>query len=96
MTPAALELALKKQRLQLASASLRADFSRHAGGLRPIFHGADLAVDAAHWLYRRPQIVVGIVTALLVARPSRAFRWARRAFMGWQTWRQVRGLLARP
>jgi hypothetical protein len=35
MNPAVLELALKKQRLQIAGDALRADFARHANGLRP-------------------------------------------------------------
>ena len=93
MNPAVLELALKKQRLQIQGESLRSDFGRHAGGLRPIFAGADLTVDAAHWLRAHPQIVVATTVALLVAKPSRVWRWGRRAFVGWQTWRQLRSLI---
>ncbi len=93
MNPAVLELALKKQRLQIAGDALRADFARHANGLRPALAGADLAVDGAHWLWRHPQIVAGVSVALLVAKPSRAWRWARRAFFGWQTWRKLQALL---
>ncbi|MBI5898044.1 MAG: YqjK-like family protein [Rhodocyclales bacterium] len=93
MNPAVIELALEKQRLQLAGDALRADFSRHANGLQPTLAGADLAVAGAHWLWRHPQIVAGVGVALLVAKPSRAWRWARRAFFGWQTWRRLQGLL---
>ena len=84
MNAAALELALKKQRLQIASDALRHDFGRHAAGLRPLFSGADLATEGVRWARRNPQIVVGAGVALLVARPKRAWRWARRAFFGWQ------------
>jgi hypothetical protein len=58
MNPTTLELALKKQRLQIASEGLRGDFGRHAAGLMPIFSGADFAVDGARWMRRNPQIVI--------------------------------------
>ena len=93
MNPAVLELALKKQRLQLQGETLRSDFGRQASGLRPAFAGADLAVDAAHWLRAHPQIVVATTVALLVAKPSRVWRWGRRAFVGWQAWRKVRDFI---
>lgn len=93
MNPVALELALKKQRLQIAGETLRADFGRHAGGLRPACAGADLAVDAVCWLRDRPQILVATTVALLVAKPSRVWRWGRRAVLGWQAWRKLRGLI---
>ena len=93
MNAAALELALKKQRLQIASDALRHDFGRHAAGLRPLFSGADLATEGVRWARRNPQIVVGAGVALLVARPKRAWRWARRAFFGWQAWRKLRQFL---
>ncbi|MDP1735676.1 MAG: YqjK-like family protein [Sulfuritalea sp.] len=95
MNPTTLELALKKQRLQIASDALRADFGRYAAGLAPAFTGADLAVDAAHWLRRHPQVVMGAAVALVVARPKRVWRWARRAFFGWQAWRKLSDLLER-
>jgi hypothetical protein len=90
MNGTALELALKKQRLQIASEALRGDFGRHAAGLRPLFSGADFAVDGVRWARRNPQIVIAATVALLVARPKRAWRWARRAFFGWQAWRRFR------
>ena len=95
MNPATLELALKKQRLQIASQSLRADFGDHASGLKPLFTGADYAVEAARWVRHNPQVVVATVVALVVIRPKGAWRWARRAFVGWQVWQKVRNLAER-
>lgn len=96
MNPTALELALKKQRLQITSGTLRADFGRYAGGLAPAFSGADYALEGARWVRRHPQFVVAAAVALVVARPKRAWRWARRAFVGWQAWRKLRDWLERP
>lgn len=93
MSAVTLELALKKQRLQIAAEGLRADFGRHAAGLAPVFVAADCAADGARWLRRHPQFVIAACVALVVARPSRAWRWARRAFVGWQAWRKVQSFL---
>lgn len=95
MNSATLELALKKQRLLIASESLRTDFGRYAAGLAPVFAGADCAVEGARWMRRNPQIVVAAAVALLVIRPQRAWRWARRAFIGWQAWSQLREFMER-
>ena len=95
MNPGMLELALRKQRLQIASESLRADFGDYAAGLRPVFTGADYVVDGARWLYRNPQVVIATAVALVVIRPKSAWRWARRAFVGWQVWQKVRNLAER-
>lgn len=93
MNPTTLELALKKQRLLMASQSLRAEFGRCAMGLTPVFSGADMAVEGARWLRRNPELVAATAVALLVIRPRRAWRWARRAFVGWQAWRKLRNLI---
>jgi len=85
-----IELALKKQRLQIASESLRSEFALCAAGLAPAFAAADCAVEGGRWLRRNPELVVAAMVALVVIRPRRAWRWARRAFIGWQAWRKLR------
>ena len=96
MNSIALELALKKQRLQIASETLRAEFGLYATGLTPAFNGADTAVEGARWLRRNPQLVVAAGVALVVIQPKRAWRWARRAFVGWQVWRKLHDVLDLP
>ncbi len=93
MNPTTLELALRKQRLQIASETLRAEFGDHASGLKPLFTGADYAVEGARWVRRNPQVVVATMVALVVIRPKSAWRLARRAFVGWQVWRKFRDLV---
>jgi hypothetical protein len=90
-----LKLALKKQRLQIASETLRAEFGLHAAGLTPAFSGADSVVEGARWLRRHPELVVAAGVALVVIRPKRAWRWARRALIGWQAWRKLSNFLER-
>ena len=96
MSSKSLELALKKQRLQIASEGLRTDFGDYAAGLRPVFTGADSAVEGARWLRRKPEFVVAAIVALVVIRPRSAWRWARRAFAGWQAWQKLRDLMQQP
>ncbi len=95
MNSATLELALKKQRLQIASEGLRSAFGDYASGLRPLFAGADYAVEGVRWMRRNPEVVVAGAAVLIVVRPKSAWRWARRAFVGWQVWQKVRNLAER-
>ncbi len=88
-----LDLALKKQRLQLVAASLRTDIARHGSGLAPVFKAADRVVDGTVWVRHHPQVLVAAAVALAVAKPKRAWRWGRRAFIGWQTWRRLQDFL---
>jgi hypothetical protein len=85
-----LELALRKQRVQLASERLRNGFINHLDGVSPVFHTAGRLRDGALWLGKHPQVFIAIGMAFIVARPKRAFGWARRAFIGWQVWRRLR------
>ncbi len=95
MAPRIIELALKKQRLQIASEGLRADFSRCASGLMPVFISADMAVVGAHWVRRNREIVVAVGVALLIIRPRSVIGWARRGFILWRVWRDFRNFLER-
>jgi len=90
-----IELALKRQRLQIASDGLRADFGLCASGLAPAFVGADMAVVGAQWVRRNRELVVAIGVALAVIRPRSALGWARRAFVLWRVWRDFRNFLER-
>lgn len=93
MNAAMLELALKKQRLQIAGESLRTDFERYAAGLAPAFTGANRAIAVSQWVHRHPQFFVAAGIAFAIARPKRAWRWTRRAFVAWRAWRKLHGFL---
>lgn len=94
MDPKTLELALRKQGVQLASERLRNELINHLDGISPILHTADRLRDGARWLRKHPQIFIAVGMAFIVARPRRALGWTRRAFIGWQVWRRLRGISA--
>lgn len=93
MSPRLIDLALKKQRLQLKSAALRAEWVTCASVLKPLCAGADRVRDAGTWLGRHPGLLVGVGVALLVARPRMVFRWLRRSVVVFGVWQRVRGWL---
>ncbi|MCF8179311.1 MAG: YqjK-like family protein [Sulfuritalea sp.] len=94
MNSPAVEFALKKQRLQIASERLREDIGHYADGLSPIFSAGDYLVQGAHWVRRNPQLLVAAGVTLIVVRPKAIWRLTRRAFFTWQVWRKLNELLA--
>jgi hypothetical protein len=90
-----LALALKKQRLQLKSATLREQWIGHAAGFQPLCNGVDRVGDGVRWLRGHPQALIATGVALLVARPRVMLRWARRGFVAWQAWRKGKDWLSR-
>jgi hypothetical protein len=48
---------------------------------------ADRCLAALDFVLSRPPLLAAAVTLLVVARPRRAFTWARRAFGAWRTYR---------
>ncbi|HTY99133.1 MAG TPA: YqjK family protein [Rhodocyclaceae bacterium] len=89
MNPARLELALKKQRLQLQSATQRQDFARHAAALAPALGLADRARAGAAWLRRHPELPVAAAAALVVLRPHTVWRWLSRGVFAWRAARSA-------
>jgi hypothetical protein len=94
MNPKLVELALRKQRLQLRSAEERDALVRHAQALTPVFRGVDRVVDGVRWARDNAPILSGIGIFVLVARPRAAIRWLRRGWMGWQLVRRARNLVS--
>jgi YqjK-like protein len=90
MAAPAIELALKKQRLQLKSAELRDQWTACAATLKPLCAGADRVRDVGAWLRRHPELPVAAGVALVVARPRALFRWLRRGVSVLLVWRRLR------
>ncbi len=94
MSPELVELALRKQRLQLRSADQRAALVHHARGFTPVLRGIDRIVDGVQWARDNAPILSGAAIFLFVARPRTALRWARRGWVGWQLARRFRNLVS--
>jgi hypothetical protein len=88
-----LELALKKQRLQLKAATQRQQVAHHLQIWSPAFGAADRVGTAMRWAKSHPEWLVGAGVILLVARPRAVLRWARRGFFFWQSLRRIRGAM---
>jgi hypothetical protein len=85
-----LERALKKQRLILRSAELRAALAEDGEPLLPLFAAGDYVAEGVAWLKARPRWLVAGLVAFVVARPSRLLRWGRRGFFLWRAVRRLR------
>ena len=92
MSPREVELALKKQRLQMRSAELRDTFAGYAATWAPVFAVGDKVQAGWIWLRRHPALPVATLVAVLVARPRSVFRWVKRGYIAWQALRKLNGL----
>lgn len=89
MSPQLVELALRKQRLQIRSAALRETWASNVGGIAPLFSAADGIRRAAFWVRSHPLFLVAAGVALVVARPRAVFRWAQRGALTYRLWRML-------
>lgn len=88
-----LQLALKKQRLQLRSAQLRRTLANNMAGLAPAASIADVGMAGVRWLRGHPQWAVGAATALMVLRPRRTLWLGMRLWGLARLFRRVRPFL---
>lgn len=84
-----LELALRKQRLQLVCGQLRDDFADHAAAFEPLLVAGDKLRTGVQWLRRHPEVGVAAGVVLLVVRPRALGRWLRRGIVGWAAVRRT-------
>ena len=91
-----IDLARRRQRLQLRSAEQRAAFAHHAAGLAPAFTAVDAVRQSMVTLREHPEWLIGAAALFLIVRPRAIYRWARRAFVIWRAIRAVREWLAKP
>jgi hypothetical protein len=93
MNPKVIELALKKQRLQLQAAAQRVMIMQALESAAPAFGAAEKVRAGLRWAKSHPEWLAGIGVALLVARPRAFFRWARRGFFLWRSLRRLGGVI---
>ena len=93
MNARVLELATRRGVLKARIEAQRASLAEHAQPLERALERGDAVMRGVNWLKQHPAAVGAAVAAAVVARPKRAWRWARRGLFLWRGWRAARAFL---
>lgn len=92
------ELLVQRGRLQERITTQRYFLQREIVPVRNALANIDRGIAritaVGQYLKKHPALVAIGVAALLVVRARRVFRWAKRGFFVWQSWRALRERLA--
>ena len=91
MDPRQVELALRKQKLQLRAEALRADITQRLAGIDGALDRVDSLRDHLAWAKDKIPVLSVALIVVLAAKPKLTLRLAKRAWVGWLLVRQVRG-----
>jgi len=95
MNPRILELALKKQRLQIRAEAERNEIVSHLARIDATLDTADRARErlreSLQWARDKAPLLSVALLVLLVTRPRRALRLAQRGWVAWMLVRRLRG-----
>jgi hypothetical protein len=89
-----LDLATRRGVLKARIAEQRRSLNLHVGPLQEALARGDAVLKGVDWLKHHPVAVGAAVTAVVVARPKRAWRWAKRGLVVWRGWKIARSALA--
>lgn len=95
MSQKLLDLAARRGALCARISAQRDVLAYHSAGLADLLDKGDAALRGVDWVKRNPLAVGAAVSTMVVLRPRRAFRWAKRGFFLWQGWRKLRSSLVR-
>ncbi|EXI74377.1 MAG: hypothetical protein AW07_01919 [Candidatus Accumulibacter sp. SK-11] len=89
-----IDLAVERGRLLERISSQRQLLAQQLQPVGAAMGAADRVVASARrcgdYLKRHPELVATSVAVLVILRPSRVWRWGRRGFFAWRTWRMLR------
>lgn len=91
MDPRLVEIALRKQRLQLRAEAQRDDMVRRLSGIDAALDRLDAAREHLAWAKERAPLLSIAALTILALKPRLTLRLARRAWVGWLLLRQARG-----
>lgn len=89
-----LELATRRGVLQARIDEQRRALGHHAIPLQTALARGDAVIKGVDWLKHHPVAIGAAVAAVVVARPKRAWRWAKRGLFVWRGWQIARTALA--
>lgn len=91
MDPRQVELALRKQKLQLRAEAQRADITQRLAGIDGALDRVDSLRDQLAWAKDKVPLLSVALIVVLAAKPRLTLRLAKRAWVGWLLLRQARG-----
>ena len=86
-----IELALRKQKLQMRAETQRADLTHRLAGIDGALGRVDSLRDNLAWAKERIPVLSVALLSVLALKPRLTLRLAKRAWVGWLLVRQVRG-----
>jgi hypothetical protein len=86
-----IELALRKQKLQMRAEAQRADITRRLVGIDGALDRVDSLRDNLAWAKDKVPLLSVALLVVLAAKPRFTLRLAKRAWVGWLLVRQARG-----
>ena len=91
MDPRQIDLALRKQKLQMRADAQRADITRRLAGIDGALDRVDSLRDNLAWAKDKVPLLSVALIVVLAAKPKLTLRLAKRAWVGWLLVRQARG-----
>lgn len=91
MDPRQIDLALRKQKLQMRADAQRADITRRLAGIDGALDRVDSLRDNLAWAKDKIPLLSVALLVVLAAKPKLTLRLAKRAWVGWLLVRQARG-----
>lgn len=93
-----IDIGIRRGRLIERIARQRALLGEQLQPVRGVLDATDRGIarvrTGVDYLRQRPELVVAAIALLIILKPRRVWRWAKRGFVAWRTWRAVRGQLA--
>jgi hypothetical protein len=88
-----LKLATRHGALKVRIDAQRRALAEQSGPLEVALARGDAVLHGVDWLKHHPAAIGAAVAAVVVARPGRAWRWAKRGLFIWRGWQVVRNSL---
>jgi hypothetical protein len=93
-----IDIGIRRGRLIERIANQRAALGRDIQPICGALHTTDQAIarvrTATRFLKKHPGLVLAAVALFVALKPGRVWRWAKRGFLVWRTWRSLRTQLA--
>ena len=94
MSSTRLQLATRHGALKVRIDQQRLALAQQVAPLEVALARGDSVLKGVDWLKHHPLAVGAAVAAVVVARPKRAWRWAKRGLFVWRGWQALRNSLS--